>query len=202
MLVTQIAGTSSGARFRISIDGQFAFVLYRGEMRNLHIEEGRELPEESYRQIMTQILPKRAKLRSMNLLQARDYTRKQLEDKLRQGDYPEACIEEAIAYVASYGYLDDGRYARNYIEYRLQSKTRAQIEAELQRKGVARDVIREAFDELEKTGAVQDEAEMIRALLDKRKYCADTADAKERQRMYGYLCRRGFSPELVRKALS
>lgn len=202
MLVTQITGTSSGARFRISIDGQFAFVLYRGEMRNLHIEEGRELSEESYRQIMTQILPKRAKLRSMNLLQARDYTRKQLEDKLRQGDYPEACIEEAIAYVASYGYLDDGRYARNYIEYRLQSKTRAQIEAELQRKGVAKDVIREAFDELEKTGAVQDEAEMIRALLDKRKYCADTADAKERQRMYGYLCRRGFSPELVRKALS
>lgn len=202
MLVTQIAGTSSGARFRISIDGQFAFVLYRGEMRNFHIEEGRELPEESYRRIMTQILPKRAKLRSMNLLQARDYTRKQLEDKLRQGDYPEACIEEAIAYVASYGYLDDGRYARNYIEYRLQSKTRAQIEAELQRKGVARDVIREAFDELEKAGAVQDEAEMIRALLDKRKYCADTADAKERQRMYAYLCRRGFSPELVRKALS
>ncbi len=201
MLVTQISGTSSKARFRIYIDGQFAFVLYRGELRSLHIEEGGELSGETYRQIMTQILPKRAKLRCMNLLQSRDYTRRQLEDKLRRGEYPDSCIAEAIAYVESYGYLDDGRYARNYIEYRMRTKSRAQLEAELLRRGVAKDVIREAFAQLAETGAAQDETELIRALMEKRKYCPDTADEKEKQRMYGYLCRRGFSPEQVRKAL-
>ncbi len=202
MLVTQIAGTSSKGRFRVYIDGQFAFVLYRGELRSLHIEEGRELSEESYRQIMTQILPRRAKLRSMNLLQSRDYTERQLRSKLEQGEYPESCIEEALAYVISCGYIDDRRYAGNYIEGRLQTKGRAQIEAELMRKGVAKDVIREAFEELEQAGLAQDETAAIRALLEKRRYCADTADEKEKRRMYGYLCRRGFSPERVMRLLS
>ncbi|MDE6738359.1 MAG: regulatory protein RecX, partial [Lachnospiraceae bacterium] len=103
MLVTQISEMSK-SRCRVYLDGQFAFVLYKGELRRFQIKVDHELPEESYREIMTEILPKRAKLRSMNLLQSRDYTRRQLADKLEQGDYPQECIEEAIAYVESYGY--------------------------------------------------------------------------------------------------
>ncbi len=202
MLVTQIAETSSKARRRIYLDGQFAFVLYRGELDQFHIEEGQELSEESYRRIMTQILPKRAKLRSMSLLQSRDYTRKQLEDKLKQGDYPQVCIEEALAYVESYGYIDDRRYARDFIGYQIQFKSRRRIEADLMRRGIAKDLIRETFAELGSMGVEQDESEMIRALLEKKKYCADTAAPQEKQRMYGYLCRKGFSQETVMKALS
>lgn len=201
MLVTQISEASK-SRSRVYLDGQFAFVLYKGELRQLQIKEGRELTEECYRQIMTQILPKRAKLRSMNLLQSRDYTRKQLEDKLRQGEYPQECIEEAIAYVESYGYIDDRRYAGDYIEYHIQTKSRARIEADLMRKGIAKGIIREAFEELEDLGVVQDESAMIQALLTQKKYRADTATRQEQQKMYGFLYRRGFSPEAIMKLLS
>lgn len=201
MIVTQITEATK-SRYRIYLDGQFAFILYKGEIRQFHIEEGRELSEESYRQIMTQILPHRAKLRSMNLLQSRDYTRHQLEDKLKQGDYPDACIEEALDYVESYGYIDDAGYARDYIEYNLGRKSRIRIETDLMKKGISKDVIRGAYAELENMGVRQDERSMIQALLEKRKYCADTADAREKQKMYGYLCRKGFAPEAVMKALS
>ena len=50
MVITQIAG-ASGARCRIYIDGQFAFVLYKGELRKFHLQEGQELPPDSYREI-------------------------------------------------------------------------------------------------------------------------------------------------------
>ena len=76
MIVTQ-AVEAAKPRYRIYLDGQFAFVLYKGELRRFHIEEGQELPEESYQLIMTQILPERAKKRCMNLRQSRDYTLKQ-----------------------------------------------------------------------------------------------------------------------------
>ncbi len=201
MLITQITEAAK-SRYRIYLDEQFAFVLYKGELRQFHIEEGQELSEEIYRHIMTTVLPRRAKLRSMNLLQSRDYTRKQLEDKLRQGDYPDACIEEALDYVEAYGYIDDARYARDYIEYNLSTKSRIRIETDLMKKGISRDVIRCAYEELEHKGLRQDEAAMIQALLQKRHYCADTADSREKQKIYGYLCRRGFSPETVMKALS
>ena len=56
---------------------------------------------------MKDVLLKRAKLRCMNLLKSRDYTEYQLRMKLRQGVYPEDIIDAAVAYVASYGYVND-----------------------------------------------------------------------------------------------
>lgn len=200
MLVTQISEVSK-SRYRVYLDGQSAFVLYKGELRRFQIKENQELSEEIYQQIMTQLLPKRAKLRSMNLLQSRDYTRRQLENKLKQGDYPQACIEEAVAYVESYGYIDDERYARDFIEYNLASKSRSRIETDLMRKGIDREVIRRAFGELAGLGVEQDELAMACDLLRKKKYFADTATVQEQQRMYGFLYRRGFRPDIISRAL-
>lgn len=200
MLVTQISEVSK-SRYRIYLDGQFAFVLYKGELRQFHIKEGQELSEESYHRIMTQVLSKRAKLRSMNLLLSKDYTRKQLENKLRQGYYPQECIDEAIAYVESYGYIDDRRYARDFIEYNIQNKSRTRIESDLIGKGIAKDVIRQAFEELEGLGIEQDEMSMIRDLLKKKNYCADTATKQEQQKMYGFLYRKGFRGDAIVRAL-
>lgn len=200
MLVTQISEVSK-SRCRVYLDGQFAFVLYKGELRRFQIKVDQELSEESYQEIMTQILPKRAKLRSMNLLQARDYTRRQLADKLEQGDYPQECIEEAIAYVESYGYIDDKRYAKDFIEYHLSSRSRTRMETDLMRKGINKEIIREAFDELAGSGVEQDELAMACDLLRKKKYCADTATRQEQQKMYGFLYRRGFRSDIISKAL-
>lgn len=200
MFVTQISGISK-SRYRIYLDGQFAFVLYKGELRQFKIKENQELSEEVYQHIMTQILPKRAKLRSMNLLQSKDYTRKQLEDKLVQGEYPAECISEAIAYVESYGYIDDRRYARDFIEYNLQNKSKKRIETDLMRKGIAKDVIHEAFESLEDLGVEQDELGMVCELLNKKNYCANTATQQEQQKMYGFLYRKGFRSDIISKAL-
>lgn len=200
MIVTQISLISK-SRYRVYLDGQFAFVLYKGELRQFQIKENQELSEDVYRHIMTQILPKRAKLRSMNLLQSKDYTRKQLEDKLEQGEYPAECIKEAIDYVESYGYIDDGRYARDFIEYNLQNKSQKRIETDLMRRGIAKDMIRKAFDELEDLGVEQDELTMICELLNKKKYCANTATRQEQQKMYGFLYRKGFHSDAISKAL-
>ncbi len=201
MTVTQVA-EASGSRRRVYLDGQFAFLLYQGELRRFHIEEGQELSEESYQCIMTQILPKRAKLRSMNLLRSKAYTRRQLEDKLRQGEYPQACIEEALSYVESYGYIDDGRYARDFIEAHLQDKSRSRIKTDLMKKGIDKDTIQEAFEALGALGVEQDEMELILTLLRKKKYRPDTATKQEQQKMYGFLYRRGFPSDLICRALS
>ena len=83
-----------------------------------------------------EFLQKKIIRRAMHLLEHMDRTEKGLRDKLRQSDYPEDMIEYAIAYVKSYGYVDDARYARNYIRYRLDQKTRQQLMQELYRKGV------------------------------------------------------------------
>ncbi|MFR3035804.1 MAG: RecX family transcriptional regulator [Blautia hydrogenotrophica] len=44
-------------------------------------------------------------------------------------------VDEAIGYVKSYGYVDDQRYARNYLAYRLQTKSRQKLFQELYQRG-------------------------------------------------------------------
>lgn len=200
MIVTQITGITKG-RYRIYIEEKPAFVLYRGEVRRFDIREGEAVSEGVLREIHEEILPARAKRRAMNLLQSRDYTESGLREKLRGGDYPENCIEEALAYVKSYGYVDDRRYAKDFIAYNLDRKSRTRIEQDLMRKGITKDIVRAVFEELEGEGTRQDEEAMIRSLLEKKKYDPKTAARQDKQRMYAFLYRRGFHTEAINRAL-
>ena len=74
MTVTRIEELSR-SRCKIYLEDSFAFVLYKGELRLFGVREQEELSEESYREIMQEVLPKRATLRCMNLLQSRRETR-------------------------------------------------------------------------------------------------------------------------------
>lgn len=200
MTVTQMTLLTRG-RYRVELEDRTHFVLYRGELTELDIKEGGEIPEETLRRIREEILPLRAKKRVLNLLQRRDYTAARLRDKLKEGGYPEECIEEAVAYAASYGYVDDTRYAEDYIRYHMEQRSRKRIEQELMRKGIAKPVIGEVFERLAAEGAVQDEEAMITALLRKKNFDHKTATLQERQRMYAFLSRRGFHTEAINKAL-
>lgn len=200
MTVTQLTDMGRG-RYKVYIEDRPAFALYRGELNRLGIREGEEITEESLREIREEILPLRAKKRAMNLLQKREYTSSTLREKLRDGDYPEACIEEAVAYVESYGYVDDRRYTKDFIVYNLDRKSRMRIEQDLMRKGIHKDMIRAVFEELEESGTRQDEVAMIRGLLEKKKYDAKTADRQEKERLYASLYRKGFHADAINRAL-
>ena len=142
---------------------------------------------------------KRAKLRCMHLLEKKDYTEKELRQKLENGktEYTEEQIDGAIAYVKSFHYVDDGRYACKYIEAMQSRKSRRQIEQELYQKGVDRELIQEAFEE---TGEVPEE-EQIARWMEKRNFHPEEADMKEKQRMYAFLARKGFRAENIQRAM-
>lgn len=200
MTVTGITEVTK-SRCRIEIDQEFAFVLYKGELRQYRIQLGEELTQEAYRTIMKELLPGRARLRSMNLLKSREYTTEQLREKLRQGMYPEEVIEDALAYVSSFHYVDDLRYAGDYIQMHEQSRSRRRMEQDLLRKGISSAVIEQAFAHWQEQGGEQDEQAMIAELLHKRGFCAETADYKEWQRTAAYLQRKGFSCEQISRVM-
>ena len=200
MQITQIEELTK-SRSRVYIDREFAFVLYKGELRRYQIREGEALSEETYHVIMSEILPKRAKLRAMNLLKGREYTTAQLRAKLEQGHYPEPVIEDALAYVASFHYTDDLRYAEEYIRCHEQSRSHRRIEQDLQRKGISPETIRAAWEAWEEQGGVQDEEEMIRKLLEKRGYAPEAEDYAQTQKQAAFLARKGFSGDCIRRVL-
>lgn len=120
-LISRIEKRSSG-RYQILLEGEDSFPLYYKELRQYGIEEGGVLTEQSYQEIMRELLPVRAKKKALHLLERMDRTEQQLYRKLADGGYPDQVAKEAVDYVKSYHYIDDVRYARSYIESRKAAK--------------------------------------------------------------------------------
>lgn len=201
MIITEIAELSK-SRLKIEIDGEFAFVLYKGELAVYGIKEEQEITEEAYQEIMTRVLPKRAKLRAMNLLKSRAYTAAQLSEKLKAGGYPGSIIKEALDYVISYGYVNDRRYAYDFIEYNKENKSKNRIIMDLRKKGISGDVIEEAWEEIVGEDRNELEKEQIIKMIQKKHFSPQTATPQEKQKMMAFLYRKGFAIETIRNVLS
>ena len=134
---------------------------------------------------------KDATRKAMRLLEHMDRTEKGLRDKLRQSGFSPDAVDTALAYVQSYGYIDDSRYARTYIAYRMDSKSRQKIIQELIGKGVDKETAVAAWEEEAALNSPDERTLLIRTV--EKKYAPGTElDEKEMRRLYGYLVRRGF----------
>lgn len=191
MLITQISEVDK-KRMMIHTEEGVSFVLYKGEIRRFALQEGEEIASEIYEEIRTDILIKRARKRAMFLLEKMDRTESQLRNKLRQGFYEEDLIDDAIAYVKKYHYIDDNRYAQTYVRYQKERKSKRQIKMDLMQKGVDREIIEQA---IEAEYEPESEQELILKWIEKRKYKIGESDIKEKQKMYQFLMRKGFRSE-------
>ena len=188
-------------RVDILLDNDFSFVLYKGEVRLYKITEGKEISEASFREIMENVLPKRAKLRAMNLLKVRPYTVKGLTDKLSEGGYPDSVIKNAIDYVSSYHYLDDYQYALDYINTFKDRKSRQRMIQDLIQKGVSKNDIDNALNEEWDDEAENLEEEQIRKFLIKKKYDAEAFSYEDKMKLLSALVRKGYGVEVCKKVM-
>lgn len=144
---------------------------------------------------MTQILPSRCIKRAMNLLQKKTFAEGELRKKLIEGGYPDEIADKAIEYVKSYGYIDDVRYASDYIRYHSsQGRGKNRIMMELRVKGISESDFEKAWDETDDLGLIEDTGEAIRKLLEKKHFSQDM-DPAQKNKIAAFLMRRGFSPE-------
>lgn len=197
MIITRVEPLTK-TKFRIYIDGEPVFVLYRGELKRFNIAEEEEISELTVEKINKEVILKRAKLRAMHLLEDMDRTEKALRDKLRQGGYPESAIDGAVKYVSSFGYLNDVRFAENFVLSRKDSKSRREIQALLAQKGVPADTAQAV---LEQIYGEDGEQASIRQILRKKRMDPERADEQTLRKIYGYLARKGYRYEDIRQVI-
>ena len=196
MTVTALIPETKG-RYRVCLQGEADLVLYGKELKQFGIAEGTDLSPEQYRRILEEVLIPRARKRAMHILERMDQTTAQLREKLQRSQYPEPVVEDAIAYVASFHYIDDERFARNFIRAYQQSRSRLRISRDLQGKGIDRDLIdRWLTEEYEVS-----ETDQIRELLRRKGYDQGARDRKQQDKMYRFLMQRGYRSEDIRRAL-
>lgn len=159
------------------------------------LREDMEISEELYEEIRRDVMLPSAKRKAMDLLLRSDQSEKELKRKLTLKEFDEETIEEAIDYVKKFNYINDERYAENYVNYRSSGKSKRQLKMELERKGIAKERVEELISE------TVDEAETIDKLIRKKVGNKKEFGIEERRKLMAFLYRRGFEGELIQSKM-
>lgn len=139
----------------------------------------------------------KAKEKAMNLLLYQDRTRSELNQKLFRAGFSEEVIEEALQYVEGFGYLNDLRYAKNYISFRKESKSKKEIAFKLREKGLDDTTVEEAFE-----GYEGEEEALSKAVAKWMKGENLSGISPERRgKLIAHLSRKGYSFSNIQKKI-
>jgi len=182
-------------RYSIFLDGKFAFGLSGTDVLYFKLKEGEELEPKKYEYILEHKVYEEAKTKAFNYISVGYKTEKEVKDKLFSKEYSEEVVDKVIELLKKYDYVNDVTYAKKFIEYRTNVKKQGEfkIKHDLKLKGVSNDIISEVFEEFE-----SDTNDTIVALIEKKAKGEKEFDFKEKQRITGFLLRKGFSYDEIK----
>jgi regulatory protein len=136
--------------------------------------------------------------RAAKLLAAKPRSIAELRERLLEKQWTnEAAVDEVIAKLSEYGYLNDERFAFSFASYKVRQKPvgRQRLQRDLKLKKIDKETADEAlrlvFDETP-------EAELIDRAIEKRTRLRGRPSTRaETKSLFDHLLRQGFSYELV-----
>jgi regulatory protein len=142
-----------------------------------------------------------AYLDALHLLSRRELTVAECRARLLARGHSEDKVEAAIEHLLETGGLDDMRVAKAVARTAAEVKGRGRLRVlrELNARGVDREVAAEAVGEV--FGEMDERSLVSKALQKKLRGRQKPADRAEYARLYQYLLRQGFTPDVVMAAL-
>lgn len=200
-LITDIKDLTSKKKL-VYINYEPAFALYSGEVFRYNLKAELYISEQTYDEIIT-TLSKRALTRALYLFKDKDYTEYEIKSKLLKAYYPEQSIEYSTKYLKDNHFINDRRYAYNYITFKSGSYSSKVIVNKLMQKGIASDDIDAAFEEFTSDNSESEYNTLINLIYKKLKSkSVIDLSYEEKQKLIAYMCRKGFSYDMARKAFN
>lgn len=181
-------------KIKVYLDEEYGFLLYTGDIRRYKLEEDMELSQDCYERIIEETVYRRARQKALAILKRMDRTEAELRMKLKQAEYTEEIVERTISYVNGFHYLDDIRYAKNFFQFKKNSKSSRLIKMELLQKGIARETIDAIMEE-----EPSNDEYAIQKAINKKVRGQEVFSAEEKRKLAAYLYRKGYSQELICK---
>ena len=151
-------------------------------------------------------LLQRCKERSLYLLTGTAKTERRLKEKLEKSQrYTEDVIAKTIAFLKEYDYLNDYQYALRYLEENSGKRSLRDMQAKLFQRGVDSASLKEAIEAFQEKLIEEDgnpEREALLKCLEKKRRTLDLTDPKDKQKLYAFLMRKGFSYSLIQEAIN
>lgn len=179
-------------RVNVFVNKKYSFSLDVTQLVDLKLKVSMEITEEElaeykklsefgklYQRTLEWVL-----VRPRSEKETNDYLYKKIYEKKLNKDF----IDEIIERLKDKKYLDDEKFAEYYVENRFVKKgiSARRLKMELIKKGIKKEIIEKALSD----SARNDEDEILKIIAKKRARYDD-------EKLIQYLCRQGFSYELV-----
>jgi regulatory protein len=182
-------------RVSVFLDGQFALGLAAAIAADLRV--GQVLSAEDIEDLERKDQAHKAKKIALRFVSYRPRSVYELQTHLQRKSYEEKIIDQVVEYLKGLDLLDDVAFANYWVEQRetFRPRSRFALGQELRQKGISREVIETALEEIDDTAAAR------RAVEKRVIRWAGLPEDAFKEKVAGYLQRRGFTYEVIKEIL-
>lgn len=186
----------NSSRCNVYVDGEFFAGISLELVMQFRLKVDMEIDKKLLYEILNENEKKDALNKAISFISKTLKTKRQIKDYLIKKGYSEDVAWYCVDKLKEYGYIDDCSYSKRYIESLSKSQGRRLIEYKLMMKGVKKEDISSAYEEID-----VDSKESAKLIAEK--YLKNKEKTKETiAKAYRYLIGKGFSYEEVEYALS
>ncbi|HNT23936.1 MAG TPA: RecX family transcriptional regulator [Anaerolineales bacterium] len=182
-------------RVNVYLDGEYAFGLARITAGWLSI--GQVLSAEKIAQLQAEDGREVAYQQALRLLSYRPRASAEVRRNLVKHDVPAEVIEDVLARLQRAGLIDDNRFAQAWVENRSEFRPRGRraLVVEMRQRGLDDESIQQALAEVDEQ-ALADQAANKQA-----RRLAGLDETAFKQKLSGFLARRGFGYAVIRETV-
>jgi regulatory protein len=179
------------SRVNVYLDGRFAFGLAKIEAVRLRV--GQALDDAAIARLKKADDVEQAYERALKLLATRPRSEAEVRRKLREHEVAEPVMEEVLVRLRRAGLVDDGAFANYWVENRdaFRPRSKRALLAELRRKGVAEDALKQALAD------VNDADTAYRVAAQRARRLQALPRPEFHRKLGEFLARRGFDYETI-----
>ena len=197
MKITQLKQQVKRAdRFSIYVDDKYSFSLSTDELLTAQIHVGMELTSSELSDLVKLSENSLVKAQCYHYVSYRLRSKWEMETYIKRKGHSPQIIEDTVKYLIEKKLVDDNEFANRWIENRLLLKPTSIniLKLELKQKHISSEIINSALKDHE-----IDELPIINQLIEKKRQQSKYHDDLK---LMQFLARRGFSYDLIKKALN
>lgn len=187
-------------RVSVSVDGRLLVRLSRRHFQKCPLEEGQAIDDEAYLSEVAELQYPEAYEAALSRLESCARTEQDMRIALSRKGYVDLAVDRVLMRLTRAGLLNDQEYAQRFVESRAHRPVgRYQISRQLRQKGVDRDTVQAALEQID--GEQQQSAALSLAQKLSRRYAGQPVRSA-RAKLSQAMARRGFSWDDISWALS
>jgi regulatory protein len=183
-------------RYNVYINEEYSFSVHEDVLVSCRLIKGKEIQKEDVENIVKEEERKKIERAGIHYLSFRPRTVTETRRHLKTKEFDSDLIENAIETWIKQGYLDDHKFAEQWVQERVQFKFKGSriLQEELRQKGVSSPIIQIVLENIddghEKNGCLQLARKKIKSL-------GDLEDYRNKAKLFQYLQRRGFQLDTI-----